>query len=116
MVLVCLTRQQTHQTWTPERIYEVLSRGKWEKNADELKATVKETWASKPPQQCHKLNTSMPRRIEAVIQAKGAPPQVLSTYTENEHTFQKANNSLNMFFLLVWSILISWDSELVFFC
>ncbi len=34
-------------------------------NVDELKATVKETWASIPPQQCHKLITSMPRRIEA---------------------------------------------------
>ncbi len=43
------------------------------KNADELKATVKETWASIPPQQCHKLITSMPRRIEAVIKAKEAP-------------------------------------------
>ncbi len=42
-------------------------------NADELKATVKETWASIPPQQCHKLITSMPRRIEAVIKVKGAP-------------------------------------------
>ncbi len=42
-------------------------------NADELKATVKETWASIPPQQCRKLITSMPRRIEAVIKAKGAP-------------------------------------------
>ncbi len=42
-------------------------------NADELKATVKETWASIPPQQCHKLITSVPRRIEAVIKAKGAP-------------------------------------------
>ncbi len=42
-------------------------------NADELKATVKETWASIPPQQCHKLITSMPRRFEAVIKAKGAP-------------------------------------------
>ncbi len=50
MVLVCLTGQQTHQTWTPLR-----------------------TWASIPPQQCHKLITSMPRRIEAVIKAKGAP-------------------------------------------
>ncbi len=30
-------------------------------NADELKATVNETWASIPPQQCHKLITSMPR-------------------------------------------------------
>ncbi len=41
-------------------------------NADELKANVKETWASIPLQQCHKLITSMPRRIEAVIKAKGA--------------------------------------------
>ncbi len=30
-------------------------------NADELKAAIKETWASIPPQQCHKLITSMPR-------------------------------------------------------
>ncbi len=48
-------------------------RNKSSKNADELKASVKETWASIPPQQCHKLITSMPRRIEAVIKAKGAP-------------------------------------------
>ncbi len=48
-------------------------RNKRPKNADELKATVKETWASIPPQQCHKLITSMPRRIEAVIKAKAAP-------------------------------------------
>ncbi len=32
-----------------------------------------EGWASIPPQQCHKLITSMPRRIETVIKAKGAP-------------------------------------------
>ncbi len=48
-------------------------RDTWPNNADELKATVKETWASIPPQQCHKLITSMPRQIEAVIKAKGAP-------------------------------------------
>uniref|UniRef100_A0A8C2KJB9 Uncharacterized protein n=1 Tax=Cyprinus carpio TaxID=7962 RepID=A0A8C2KJB9_CYPCA len=46
-------------------------RNKRPKNADELKATLKETWASIAPQQCHKLITSMPRRIEAVILAKG---------------------------------------------
>ncbi len=46
-------------------------RNKRPKNADRLKATIKETWASIPPQQCHKLITS--RRIEAVIKAKGAP-------------------------------------------
>ncbi len=48
-------------------------RNKRPKNADELKATVKETWASIPPQQCHKRITSMPHRIETVIKAKGAP-------------------------------------------
>ncbi|KAL0199114.1 hypothetical protein M9458_007654, partial [Cirrhinus mrigala] len=48
-------------------------RNKRPKNADELKATVKETWASIPPQQCHRLITSMPHRIEAVIKAIGAP-------------------------------------------
>ncbi len=47
------------------------------KNTDELKATVKETLASIPPQQCHKLITFMPRRIEAVIKAKGAPTKYL---------------------------------------
>ncbi|KAI2658855.1 Transposable element Tc1 transposase [Labeo rohita] len=35
-------------------------RNKRPKNADELKATVKETWASIPPQQCHRLITSTP--------------------------------------------------------
>ncbi len=59
-----------------ENIWDIVKRNmrnKRPKNADELKATVKETWASIPPQQCHKLITSMPRRIEAVIKAKGAP-------------------------------------------
>ncbi len=45
-------------------------RNKRPKSADELKATVKETWASIPLQQCHKLIISMLCRIEAVIKAK----------------------------------------------
>ncbi|KAL0161084.1 hypothetical protein M9458_044809 [Cirrhinus mrigala] len=48
-------------------------RNKRLKNAEELKATIKEIWASISPQQCHRLITSMPCRIEAVIKAKGAP-------------------------------------------
>ncbi len=58
-----------------ENIWDIIKRkmrNKRPKNADKLKK-VKETWASIPPQQCHKLITSMPRRIEAVIKAKGAP-------------------------------------------
>ncbi len=50
-------------------------RNKRPKNADELK-TVKETWALIPPQQCHKLITSMPRRIEAVVKAKVPLPSI----------------------------------------
>ncbi len=40
-----------------------------------------------------------------------SPYQVLSTSIVNVHTFQKANNSLKMFFVLLvlWSILICWD-------
>ncbi len=66
------------------------------KNADELKATVKETWTSIPPQQCHKLITSMPRRIEEVIKAKGAPTKYIYsklTYFPEGHQFIK-----NVFF------------------
>ncbi len=42
-------------------------------NTDELKATIKATWASIMPQQCHRQLASMPRCIEAVFFAKGAP-------------------------------------------
>ncbi len=40
-------------------------------NAEELKATIRATWALITPKQCHRLIDSMPRRIAAVIQAKG---------------------------------------------
>ncbi len=72
-------------------------RNKRPKNADERKATVKEIWASIPPQQCHKLITSMPHRIEAVLKQKEPQPSIEYIYS-NKHTFQKANNSLKMFF------------------
>ncbi len=42
-------------------------------NADDLKAAMKATWASISPEQCHRLIASMPRRIDAVIHAKGGP-------------------------------------------
>ncbi len=67
------------------------------KNVDELNATVKETWASIPPQQCHKLITAMPRWIEAVIKAKGAP-------TKYWVHIQKANNSQNIFFYWFYEV------------
>ncbi len=37
-------------------------------NAEELKATIRATWALITPEQCHRLIDSMPRRIAAVIQ------------------------------------------------
>ncbi len=42
-------------------------------NADDMKAAIKATWASITPEQCYKLIASMPRRIDAVIHAKGGP-------------------------------------------
>ena len=41
-------------------------------NVEELKAAIEASWSSITPQQCHRLIASMPRRIEAVIAAKGA--------------------------------------------
>ncbi len=42
-------------------------------NADDLKAAIKAIWASITPEQCHRLIDFMPRRIAAVIHAKGGP-------------------------------------------
>ena len=42
-------------------------------NTDELKSAIKSTWASITPQECHRLIMSMPRRIDAVIRARGGP-------------------------------------------
>ncbi len=42
-------------------------------NTDDLKAAIKATWASVTPEQCHSLIASMPRRIDAAINAKGGP-------------------------------------------
>ncbi len=79
-------------------------------NADDLKATVKETWASIPPQQCHKLITSMPRRIEAVIKAKEPLPSIEYIYSKLTYFPEGQQFTKNVFFLLVlWSILICWD-------
>jgi len=40
---------------------------------DDLKAAIKATSASIASEQCHRLIASMPRRIDAVIHAKGGP-------------------------------------------
>ncbi len=61
-------------------------------NADDLKASIKATWASITPEQCHRLIASMPRCIEAVIYAKGGPTKY--RVHRNEHTFQKPNISV----------------------
>ena len=42
-------------------------------NAKELKAAIEASWSSITPRQCHRLIASMPRRIDAVIHAKGGP-------------------------------------------
>ncbi len=62
-------------------------------NADDLKAAIKATWASITPEQCHKLITSMPRHIDAVIHIKGGPRTKYWVH-RNEHTFQKSDISV----------------------
>ncbi len=70
------------------------------KNADELKDTVKETWASIPPQQCHKLITSMPRWIEAVIKAKGGPTKYwVHVYSKWTYFSEGQQFTKNAFFI-----------------
>ncbi len=49
-------------------------------NAEELKATIRATWALITPERCHRLIDSMPRRIAAVIQVKGAPTKYWVLY------------------------------------
>jgi len=61
-------------------------------NADDLKSAIKATWASITPEQCHRLSSSMPRRIDAVIHAKGGPTKYL--VHRNKHTFQKPDISV----------------------
>ncbi len=61
-------------------------------NADDLKAAIKAACASITPEQCHRLITSMPRRIDAAIHAKGVPTKYW--VHRNEHTFQKPDISV----------------------
>ncbi len=83
-------------TWTPLRIYGLLSRGSWEIPDPTMQMTwrpqSKQSWASITPEECHRLITSMPRRIDAVIHAKGGPTKYW--VHRNEHTFQKPDISV----------------------
>ncbi len=77
MVSLFLIGQQTRLTLNPiENLWGIVKRKMRyarPNNAEELKATIRATWALITPEQCHRLIDSMPRRIAAVIQAKGAP-------------------------------------------
>ncbi len=84
-----------------ENIWGIVKRKKRPKNADELKATVKETWASIPPQKGHKQITSMPRRIKAVIKAKGALLSI--EYIYSKLTYFPKGQEFTIFLFLYWS-------------
>ncbi len=69
-------------------------------NAEELKATIRATWALITPEQCHRLIDSMPRRIAALIRPKGAPTKYWVLYIlilSHVHTFQLAKISKKSF-------------------
>ena len=80
-------------------------------NAKELKAAIEASWSSITPQQCHRLIASMPRRIKAVIHAKGGPTKYWVHM--HDYTFHRANISLFkiLFLLISCNILIFWDFE-----
>ncbi len=114
MVLLCLIGQQTRLTWTPiENLWGIVKRKMRDtrpNNADDPKAAIKATWALITREQCHRLIDSMPRRIDAVIQAKGGPTKYW--VHRNEHTIQKPDICLKYPFLLILcTILIFWDTE-----
>ncbi len=90
MVLLCLIGQQT-----PENLCGIVKRKMIDtrpNNADDLKAAIKATWTFIKPEKCHRLIASMPRRIDAVIHAKGGPTKYYMH--RNEHTFQKPDISI----------------------
>lgn len=66
-------RLASHVRW-PEAHWKSIvkrkTRNNWSENTDELKATIK---ASIKGWQCHKLTTSTPSRINAIICSKGPP-------------------------------------------
>ncbi|KAI2644876.1 Transposable element Tc1 transposase [Labeo rohita] len=50
----------------------------WFKDHEELKATIRATWALITPEQCHRLIDSMPRRIAAGPSTEGAVAPIVS--------------------------------------
>ncbi len=79
----------------PENLWSIVKRKMRDtrpNNANDLKAAIKATWASITPEQCHRLIASMPRRIDAVIHAKGGPTKY--RVHRNKHTFQKPDISV----------------------
>ncbi len=81
-------------------------------NADDLKAAIKATWASITPEQCHRLISSMPRRIDAVIHAKEAQPSI-ECIEINILFFRSLTFLFKMFFflLILCNIKFFWDTE-----
>ncbi len=62
-----------------------------------------------PPQQCHKLITSMPRRTEAVIKAKEPLPSIEYIYSKWTYFPEGQQFTKNVLLLVLWSILICWE-------
>ncbi len=81
------------------------------KNADDLKAAIKATWASITPEQCHRLIDSMPRHIGAVMQKE---PQLSIEYIYSKWTYflEAWHFCLKIVLLILCNILIFWDTAL----
>ncbi len=86
-------------------------RNKRPKNADELKATVKETWAS------HHLSsaTNWSPPWHAELRQKEPPPSIEYIYSKWTDFPEGQQFTKKIIFLVLWIILICWDGELVDF-
>ncbi len=112
MVLLCLIGQQTRLTWTPQRIYGVLSRGRWETPDP----TMQITWRPLSKQPGLHYTGAVPQLIVFTPHwcsnsYKRRPNQVLSAekltyFSEAWHFCLKYH-----FFLILCNIQIFWDTE-----
>ncbi len=80
---------------------------------DDLKAAIKATWASITSEQCHRLIASVPRRIDAVIHAKGGPTKYWVHRNETLNlgfSLSVRNKGLTYFTLCVMNLYNIWVS------